>query len=77
MKNSIAAVQLTDTLAIFEFIAGDWVRATVAPAAQHPGGIAISGKRVLVGGNRCDDEGRERTKKARRYLGDQWPHRWR
>jgi len=56
MKNSIAAVQLIDTLAIFEFIAGDWVRATLAAPAQHPGGIAISGRRVLVGGNRCDDE---------------------
>ena len=36
MKNSIAAVQLIDTLAIFEFIAGDWVRATLAAPAQHP-----------------------------------------
>jgi hypothetical protein len=48
------AVQLIDTLAISEFIAGDWVRHV--GGAQHPGGIAISGRRGLVGGNRCDDE---------------------
>ena len=53
MKNGIAAVQLNDTIAIFEFTNSEWTRAQTLETIREPGGLAISGNRILIGGNRC------------------------
>lgn len=53
MRNGIAAVQLSDTVVIFERVNNDWVLAPSAEPIRHPGGLAISGNRVLIGGNQC------------------------
>jgi hypothetical protein len=54
MKNGIAAVRFGNDISIFEFSGGDYVRGTSAAPIRHPGGVAISGNRVLAGGNDCD-----------------------
>jgi len=57
MKNGIAAVQLNDTVVIFEFIGGEWQRAVTLEPLRYPGGLAISGNRVLIGAGRCESYG--------------------
>ena len=54
MKNGIAAIQFGDQISLFEYSAGDYVRATSAAPIRHHGGLAISGNSVLIGGNNCD-----------------------
>jgi hypothetical protein len=54
MKNGIAAIQFGDQISLFEYSAGDYVRATSVAPIRHRGGLAISGNRVLIGGNNCD-----------------------
>jgi hypothetical protein len=54
MKNGIAAIQYGDQISLFEYSAGDYVRATSVAPIRHHGGLAISGNRVLIGGNNCD-----------------------
>ncbi|HEY5760148.1 MAG TPA: hypothetical protein VIU34_30205 [Steroidobacter sp.] len=54
MKNGIAAIQFGDQISLFEYSAGDYVRATSVAPIRHHGGLAISGNSVLVGGNNCD-----------------------
>ncbi|HEU5134519.1 MAG TPA: hypothetical protein VFU13_05185 [Steroidobacteraceae bacterium] len=54
MKNGIAAVQLNATIAIFELINSEWQRATTLAPLRYPGGLAISGNRILIGGSRCE-----------------------
>jgi hypothetical protein len=54
MKNGIAVVQIGGDEAIFELKGGDYVRSTSAAPIHHPGGIAISGNSILIGGNDCD-----------------------
>jgi len=54
MKNGIAAVQFGDLITIFEYSGGDYVRGRSATSIRRPGGIAISGNSILVGGNDCD-----------------------
>ena len=57
MKNGIAAVQLSDTVAIFEFVGGEWQRGVTLAPLRYPGGLAISGNRILIGANRCETYG--------------------
>jgi hypothetical protein len=57
MKNGIAAVQLGGHVSLFEYSGGDYVPAQVAAPIQHPGGVAISANRLLVGGDGCDYDG--------------------
>ena len=54
MRNGIAAVQFGDEVRLFEQASGDYVRAPSTAPILHQGGLAISGNRVLVGGNDCD-----------------------
>jgi hypothetical protein len=54
MKSGIAVVQFGDEIALFEASGGDYVRATSTAPIRHQGGVAISGKRVLIGGDGCD-----------------------
>ncbi|MEO8017443.1 MAG: hypothetical protein ABI769_06495 [Pseudomonadota bacterium] len=54
MRNGIAAVQFGGQVSLFEYAGGDYVPAHVAAPIQHPGGVAISGNRVLVGGDGCN-----------------------
>ena len=54
MKNGIAAVQFGDQVTIFEYSGGDYVRGRSASPIRHPGGLAISGNRILIGGDNCD-----------------------
>jgi hypothetical protein len=54
MKNSVAAIQFGDQISLFEYSGGDYVPATSVAPIRHHGGLAISGNRVLIGGNNCD-----------------------
>jgi len=54
MRNGIAAVQFGDEIRLFEQSSGDYVRASSTAPIRHQGGLAISGNRVLIGGNDCD-----------------------
>jgi hypothetical protein len=54
MKNGLAAVQFGSRVWLFEYINGNYVLAKTAGAIRHPGGIAISGNSLLVGGDNCD-----------------------
>jgi len=54
MKNSIAAVQFGDAISVFEYAAGDYVPGPTAAPIRHPGGLAISGNSILIGGDDCD-----------------------
>jgi hypothetical protein len=53
MKNGIAAIQFSDRVALFEQVGDDYVVARTAAVIRHPGGIAISAGRVLIGGDNC------------------------
>ncbi len=54
MRNGIAAVQFGDEIRLFEQSSGDYVRASSTAPIRHQGGVAISGTRVIIGGNDCD-----------------------
>jgi hypothetical protein len=54
MKNGIAAVQFGNRVSIFETVGGDYVPGRSAAPIQHPGGLAISGSSILIGGDNCD-----------------------
>src|SRR5688572_16395109 len=54
MRNGIAAVRIGNQVTIYEYSGGDYVRGRTAAPLSHPGGLAISGNAVLVGGNDCD-----------------------
>lgn len=54
MKNGIAAVQFNSRVWLFEYIDGNYRLAQTANVIRHPGGIAISGNSVLIGGDNCD-----------------------
>ena len=54
MRSGIAAVQFGDEIRLFEQMSGDYVRASSTAPIRHQGGLAISGNRVLIGGNDCD-----------------------
>lgn len=54
MKNGLAAVQFGDQATIYEYSGSDYVRGQSATPIQHPGGIAISGNSILIGGDNCD-----------------------
>jgi len=54
MKNGIAAVNFGGQVSLFEYSGGDYVPARVAAPIRQPGGIAISGDSVIIGGDGCD-----------------------
>ena len=54
MRNGIAAVQFDDQITLFELAGGDYVQQTSTAPIRHHGGVAISGRSVLIGGNNCD-----------------------
>jgi hypothetical protein len=54
MKNGLAAVQFGDAISIFERSGTDYVPGRSAAAIRHPGGLAISGNSILIGGDDCD-----------------------
>jgi hypothetical protein len=54
MKDGLAAVQFGDRVWIFEVANGHYVLGRTAAPIRHPGGLAISGNRILIGGNGCD-----------------------
>ena len=54
MKNAIAAVQFGDAIFIFEYSGDDYVAGPSAAPIRHPGGLAISGNSILIGGDDCD-----------------------
>ena len=54
MRNGIAAVQFGNEITLFELAGGDYVRQTSAAPIRHQGGVAISARSVLIGGNNCD-----------------------
>jgi hypothetical protein len=54
MKNRIAAVTMGGHVSLFEYTGGDYVPAVSAAPIIHPGGVAISGDSLLIGGNNCD-----------------------
>ncbi len=57
MRNGIAAVQFGDRVWIFEHSGGDYLLGRSAAPIRHPGGMAISGNSILIGGNDCDYDG--------------------
>jgi hypothetical protein len=57
MRNSLAAVQFGGQVSLFEYANGDYVPVRSAAPIVHPGGVAISSSRVLIGGNDCDYDG--------------------
>ena len=54
MRNGIAAIRWGNEVTIYEHSGGDYVRGRSAAPIRHPGGLAISGNSILVGGNDCD-----------------------
>ena len=56
MKNGIAAIRMGNEIRIFEHSGANYVHAHSATPLTHPGGIAISGNSVLVGGDGCTDD---------------------
>jgi len=54
MRNGIAAVQFSNQIVLFELANGDYVKQTSAVPIRHQGGVAISSRSVLIGGNNCD-----------------------
>jgi len=54
MKNGLAVVQFGDQETIYEYTGGDYVPGQSATPIRHPGGLAISGNSVLIGGDGCD-----------------------
>jgi hypothetical protein len=53
MKNGLAVVQFGDQQTIYEYTGSDYVPGQSATPIRHPGGIAISGNSVLIGGDDC------------------------
>ena len=54
MKNGLAVVQFGDQQTIYEYTGSDYVPGLSATPIRHPGGVAISGNSVLIGGDGCD-----------------------
>ena len=54
MKNGIAVVHFGDRAWIFERVGNNYVLGQSAAPLRHPGGVAISGKSILIGGDDCD-----------------------
>jgi hypothetical protein len=54
MKSGVAAVLFGDAVSLFEYSSGDYVPASSTAPIRHQGGLAISGNRVIIGGNDCD-----------------------
>lgn len=54
MKNGIAVLRFANQEWIYEFNGSTYVPATTAQPLNHPGGVAISGNSILIGGNGCD-----------------------
>lgn len=54
MKSGIAAVQFGNAISIFERSGTDYVPGRSAAPIRHPGGVAISGNSILIGGDNCD-----------------------
>jgi hypothetical protein len=54
MKNGIAVVHFGDRAWIFERIGTTYVLGRTAAPVRHPGGVAISGSRILIGGDNCE-----------------------
>jgi hypothetical protein len=57
MKGRIAAVQIGGQVSLFEQASGDYLPASSATPIRHPGGVAISAGRVLIGGDNCNYDG--------------------
>src|SRR5262245_37935337 len=53
MKNGIAVVHFQDRAWIFERSGNTYVRGRTTPVL-HPGGVAISGRSILIGGDDCN-----------------------
>ncbi len=56
MKNGIAAIRMGNEIRIFEHSGANYVHTHSAAPLTHPGGVAISGNSVLVGGDGCTDD---------------------
>lgn len=54
MANGLAAVNFGGNVFLFEYSGGDYVPAPSTGPIRHPGGVAISGSSVIVGGDNCD-----------------------
>src|SRR5688572_3935419 len=54
MRNGIAAVQFDEQITLFEVSDGDYVQQTSTAPIRHHGGVAISARSVIIGGNDCD-----------------------
>jgi hypothetical protein len=54
MKNGLAVVQFDDQETIYEYSGGDYVPGQTATPIRLPGGVAISGNSILIGGDGCD-----------------------
>jgi hypothetical protein len=57
MKNGIAVVKFGAHEWIFEKSGSSYVPGEAATSLDHPGGVAISGNRILFGGDGCDYDG--------------------
>src|SRR6185295_189194 len=57
MKNGLAVVQFGNQETIYEYTGSDYVPGQSAAPIRHPGGVAISGNSVLIGGDGCDYDG--------------------
>src|SRR6188508_1789220 len=53
MRNGLAVVHFGDRAWIFERVANNYVLAQTAAPLRHPGGVAISAKSILFGGDNC------------------------
>ena len=54
MRNGIAVVHFGDRAWIFEKVGNRYVLGQTAAPLRHPGGVAISAKSILFGGDNCD-----------------------
>jgi hypothetical protein len=57
MKNSIAVIDLDSKASIWEKRSGNWVQAETQGSIELPGGYAISGNSILIGGTGCNWDG--------------------
>ena len=57
MKNGLATIDLDGVTTIWQRIGGNWVQASTDGEIRHPGGHAISGSTILVGGGGCIADG--------------------
>ena len=54
MKNGLAVVQFNGEETIYEYTGSDYVPGLSATPIRHPGGVAISGNSIVMGGDGCD-----------------------